>query len=173
MTSPLIALPVTLLIRADELCAGQHMVFHGLLDFGFGRFPKIKRDIQGVELMEVAVPTDRRTGAAIRRLCEIIQPKRDAFRQPRLASVFGHALGIGRYIVDDPMHPHPLRRFWIRGVGIVDDEDEALRPLGHPLPSKRRRDIVAFASVLRGDLAILFEGGRSQGHGHSSGSRQT
>ena len=25
VTSPVIALPVTLLIRADELCAGQHM----------------------------------------------------------------------------------------------------------------------------------------------------
>ena len=126
VTSPLIALPVTLLIRADELCAGQHMAFHGLLDFGFGRFPKIERGIERVELMEVTVPTDGRTRAAIRCLCEIIQSKRDAFRESCLSSVFGHAIGIGRYVVDDPMHPHPLRRFWIRSVRIVDDEDEAL-----------------------------------------------
>ena len=112
VTSPVIALPVTLLIRADELCAGQHMAFHsllGLLDFGFGRVPKIERGIERVELMEVAVPPDGRTRAAIRRLCEIVAP----FRESRLSSVFGHALGIGRYVVHDPMHPHPLRRFWI------------------------------------------------------------
>lgn len=36
---PPLALPVTLLIRADKLCIGQHMAFHRLLDLGFGRLP--------------------------------------------------------------------------------------------------------------------------------------
>ena len=58
VTSPVIALPVTLLIRADELCAGQHMAFHSLLDFGSGRVPKIERGIERVELMEVALLPD-------------------------------------------------------------------------------------------------------------------
>jgi hypothetical protein len=132
------------------------MALHGLLDRGFGRFSQIKRGIERVELMEVAVPTDRGTRAAIHCLSEVVHSNCDALRQARLVSVFRQALAIGRYVVDDPMHPYPLRRFRIRRVGIIDDQDEALRPLGHPRPSKRRRDIVTLAGVFRGDLAILF-----------------
>src|ERR1700694_1863964 len=61
VTSSPIGLPVTLLIRADELCIGQHMPFHRLLDLGFGRPFEIERDIQRIKLVEVAVLTDRRT----------------------------------------------------------------------------------------------------------------
>ena len=46
VTSPVMALSVTLLIRADELCAGQHMAFHSLLDCGFDRFSQIERGIE-------------------------------------------------------------------------------------------------------------------------------
>ena len=94
------------MICADELCIGQNVAFHRLLDLRFGRSFEIERAIQRVEFMEVAVPTDWRTWAAIPRLFEVIQPNRGALRQPCLACVFWQALGIGRNVVDDPMHPH-------------------------------------------------------------------
>ena len=36
---PPFALPVALLIRADEFCIGEDMTFHRELDFGFARPP--------------------------------------------------------------------------------------------------------------------------------------
>ena len=73
-------LPITLLIRADELGVGQHMTFHRLLDLGFRRPFEIERDIQRIKLVEVAVPTDRRTRAAIFRLFEVIESNNSALR---------------------------------------------------------------------------------------------
>src|ERR1700732_3399415 len=99
ITSSPIGLPATLLIRADELCIGQHMPFHRLLDLGFGRPFEIERDIQRIKLVEVAVLTDRRTRAAILRLFEIIQPNNSALRQPCLACVLRQALNVGWYVV--------------------------------------------------------------------------
>jgi hypothetical protein len=64
-----------LVIRANELCIGQHVAPHSLLDLRFRRASQIERDIQRVEFMEVAVGANRRTRAAIPRLFEIIEPK--------------------------------------------------------------------------------------------------
>src|SRR4029453_6518125 len=107
--------------------------------------------------MEVTVPADRRTGTAILRLFEIIEPKYDALRQPCLACVVGQALGIGRYVVDDPVYPNHLGCFWIGGVRIIDNQDETFRVFGDTLPRKWRRDIFALAGVLRGNMIILSE----------------
>jgi hypothetical protein len=74
--------------------------------------------------------------------------------------VFGQALSLGGYVVEDPMHPHPLGCFRIRRIGIIDNQDKAFRALRHSIPRERRRDIIAFASVLRGNLTVLFEGRR-------------
>src|SRR5262249_277036 len=68
-------LPVTLLIRADKLCIGQDVAPHCSLDLRFRRVSYIDHHIQRIELMEVTVPADRRTRAAIARLFEIIEPK--------------------------------------------------------------------------------------------------
>src|SRR5262249_44987328 len=68
-------LPVTLLKCADELCIGQYVALHCSLDLRFRRVFQIERDIQRVELMEVTVPADRRTGAAIARLFKIVKPE--------------------------------------------------------------------------------------------------
>jgi hypothetical protein len=65
-------LPVTLLIRADKLRTGQDVAPHCSLDLRFPRVSWFERDNQRVELMEVTVPADRRTRAAIARLFEII-----------------------------------------------------------------------------------------------------
>src|SRR6516162_1180640 len=109
--------------------------------------------------MEVTVPTDRRTGAAVLGLFEIIEPKKCALRQSRLACVLGQGPGLGRYVVDDPMYPNHLGRFRIRRVGIIDNQNEAFSAVGDSLPRKRRRDTFALAGVLGGDVTILFERG--------------
>jgi hypothetical protein len=50
------------------------MAPHRLLDLQFRRASEIERGIQRVELVEVTVPSDRWTRAAIPRLFEIIEP---------------------------------------------------------------------------------------------------
>src|SRR6516162_3260010 len=109
--------------------------------------------------MEVTVPADRRTGAAIPCLFEIVKPKQGALRQPCLACVLGQALGIGRYVVDDPMYPNHLGCFRIGRVRIIDNQNETFSAVGGTLPRKWRRDIFALAGVLRGNVTILLERG--------------
>src|ERR1700758_696423 len=98
--------------------------------------------------MDVAVPANRWTRAAVLRLFEIIEPKYGALRQARLTCVLGHALGIGRYVVDDPMYPNHLGRFRIGRVRVIDNQDETFSTVGNTLPHKWRRDIFALAGVL-------------------------
>src|SRR5215471_8632890 len=109
--------------------------------------------------MEVTVPTNWRTRTAIFSLFEIIEPKHGALRQSCLASVLGQALGIGGYVVDDPMYPDHLGCFRVGRVGIIDNQDETLSAVGNTIPCKRRRDILALAGILRGNVAVLFERG--------------
>src|SRR6516225_3188978 len=100
--------------------------------------------------MEITVTTNRRTGAAVFLLFEIIEPKHGAWGQPCLASVLGQALGIGGHVVNDPMYPNPFGCFWIGRVRIIDNKDEAFSAVGDTVPRQRRRDIFAFAGVLGG-----------------------
>ena len=58
-------LPITLLIRADELRIGQHVALHSLLDLRFRRASWIKRGIQRVELVELTVAANRRARTTI------------------------------------------------------------------------------------------------------------
>src|SRR6516225_11676623 len=109
--------------------------------------------------MEVTVATNRRTWATIFLLSEIVEPKHGALRQPCLACVLGQALGIGRYVVDDPMYPNHLGCFRIGRVRIIDNQDETFSAVGYTLPSKWRRDIFALAGVLRGNATIVLERG--------------
>src|SRR6266571_597808 len=105
--------------------------------------------------MEVTVPADRRTGAAIARLIEIVKPKQNTLWQPCFACVLGQALGIGRHVVDDPMYPNHLGCSRIGCIGIIDNQDETFSAVGDTLPRKWRRDIFALAGVLRGNVTIL------------------
>src|SRR6516162_7574074 len=109
--------------------------------------------------MEVTVPTNGRTGTAIFRFFEIIEPKHGAPRQSCLACVLGQALAIGRHVVDDPMDPNHFGCFRIGSVGIIDNKDETLSALGYTLPRKRWRDIFALARILGGNMLILLERG--------------
>src|SRR5262245_46602907 len=106
--------------------------------------------------MEVTMPTNWRTRTAIFRLFEIIEPKHGALRQSCLARVLGQALGIGGYVVDDPMYPNHLGCFRIGCVGIIDNQYETLSAVGDTLPRKRRRNTVAFAGIFRGNVAVLL-----------------
>src|SRR6516164_3090370 len=109
--------------------------------------------------MEVTVPTNGRTGTAILRLFEIIEPRHSALRQSCLACVLGQALGSGRYVVDDPMDPNHFGCFRVGRVGIIDNKDETFGSIGDTLPRKWRGDIFGLAGVLRGNVTILLEGG--------------
>src|SRR5262249_13147034 len=109
--------------------------------------------------MEVTVSADRRTRATIPRLFEIIEPKQGALRQRCLACVLGQALGIGRYVVDDPMYPNHRGCFRIGRVRIIDNQDETFSAVRDTLPRKWRRDIFALAGVLRGNVTIRWNAG--------------
>src|SRR6516162_3006907 len=109
--------------------------------------------------MKVTVPADWRTGAAITRLFEIVEPKQGALRQPCLACVLGQVLGIGRHVVDDPMYPNHLGCFRIGRVRIIDNQDKTFSAIGNTLPRKWRGYIFGLAGVLRGNATILLERG--------------
>jgi hypothetical protein len=65
---------------------------------------------------------------------EVIESKYDALRQSGLACVLGQALGIGRYVVHDPMYPNHLGCFRIGCVRIIDNQDETFGAVGDTLP---------------------------------------
>src|SRR5262249_58877379 len=86
-----------------------------------------------------------------------------ALRQPCPGCVLGQALGVGRYVVDDPMYPNHLGCVRIGRVRIIHNQHETFSAVGYALPSKWRRDIsyarFALAGVLRGNVTILVERG--------------
>jgi hypothetical protein len=100
--------------------------------------------------MEVTVPADRRTRATIPRPFEIIAPKRGALRQTCLAYVLGQALGIGRYVVDDPMY---LNHLGCLRIGRVTKTKSS-----RPPPRRRRRRqqrLLRCVSTERGSIQAI------------------
>lgn len=64
------------------------------------------------------------------------------------------------------MRPNVFRRFRVGRIGIVDDEPEAPRAIGHIAEGKRRRDVIALAGILRGDVVAWLERGGGQRKSH-------
>src|SRR4030095_9775747 len=96
-----------LLIRADELALGEHVSLHRLLEGGPGRCLEVAEGrVEGVELVEVAVASDRGPGPAVPRALPVVEALAGARRESLRR--FGEA-GRGRgHVIDDPMHPgHP------------------------------------------------------------------
>src|SRR5688572_30959427 len=77
-----------------------------------------------MELEEVAMPPDRRTRTAVAGALPVVPAvARSRGRLPALRDTRHRR----RNVVQDPVHVHHLRRLRIRGIGIVDDQREALR----------------------------------------------
>src|SRR5512145_209353 len=116
-----------LLVRPDKLRVCEQMALHRGLELRFGRLPEVTQyDVERVELVEIPVPTDRRTGPAVAGPLPVVEPLAGSRGQTRWLDALGQTGGGRRDIVDDPMHPRELRCRGIGCVGIVHDEDEAL-----------------------------------------------
>ena len=74
---------------------------------------------------------------------------------------------VGRNVVKHPVDPDHFGGRRVRGVGVIDDKREALRPFRGGGPGELGRDIFAVAGVAQGNLAIVLECGGldCQGHG--------
>ena len=73
-------LPVALLVRRHELGLSDDMPLHSGFELGLGENFRRKRNIERVELMKIAMASDRRTGTVIGRFPAIVQPGYRAFR---------------------------------------------------------------------------------------------
>jgi len=78
------------LVVSNQRCLSQDVLIHRLFQPGLGRSVKIARHlIHGIELEEVAMPSDWRTRTAVTSALPVIEPLQRAGRQ------FGRALGLG------------------------------------------------------------------------------
>src|SRR3954466_8809269 len=102
--------------------------------------------LQGVQMEEVAVPSSRRTGAAVADFPEIV----GALILRRLHP-FRQCMSGRRQIEGDTMREEPAG-----GVGIVPGQGVRLGPGRSAGPGQRRRDVLAVAGGgLRDLLAVL------------------
>src|SRR5262245_31981061 len=112
--------------------------------------------------------SDRRTGPVIGRPLEIVDATLGTLWETPFACILRHALGACRYIENDPVHPHALRRLRIRRIWIVNNKGETLGPCWHALPSERRRHVRALAGILRRHGSAWLEGWRGEGQSQGS-----
>ncbi len=84
------------------------MALHGLFKLCFGRLLEIRQyGIQRIQLVEIPMAADRRTGSAIARALPVVQALFGAGRQRR--DVFRQAARRRRQIIKDPMYPRHFR----------------------------------------------------------------
>src|SRR5262249_35195903 len=125
-----------------------------------GRLGEVaQHGVERVELVEVAMPTDRRAGPAIAGALPVVASLTGSRREsPRLR---GPAPGAGRRggVVEGPLHPRHLGCRRVRRIGIIDDEDKALGARGRITPRERRRYISAFTGVALRNRAAGDESG--------------
>src|SRR5262252_7685442 len=122
--------------------------------------------VQG-EVVAMRLVADRGAGAAPARAAEIGVDLRAAERQPGAVGAPGVLLelaSVGRDVDDQPVPP---ARAAGRGVGIVDQQREALRSVGRARPPERRRDIPARAAeavehLLHRDRAVRLDVGAAE-----------
>ena len=134
------------LIRPHERGFGQNVAAHGLLETGLGgRARKAEHRIEGIKLVEITVPPDRRKRTAIAGAFPVIQPLARSRRQRF------HALRQARRgrrdIIKHPMHPNHLWRGRVGSVGIIDDKGKAFCSGRNARPCKWRRQVFAFTGI--------------------------
>jgi len=125
---------VLALITASELAVGQDVVLHGVEDLFFcGSRGEVQFGVEGVEIEDVAVGgVSGWTGAVVADLAEVVDALAGA-----VGELFGFSDGLGEFarlrgeVVEDPMGEGPAG-----GVGVGDDEREALGAGGRRLPGE-------------------------------------
>src|SRR5205823_5186140 len=120
--------PLLSRVAAHELALGEGVGVHRLEELVFGRAGgQIQVCVEGVEFEEVAVCAGGRAGAAVSSLLGVVGSLARAVAE-RVAGgdVFGETFFGRGDLVDDPVNPSAAR-----GVGVVRNERECLRAIGH------------------------------------------
>ncbi len=86
---------------------------------------RVKRGVERIEFVKVAMPADWRARTIISRLFEVVDAAHRTFGQAARRGIFGETRGVGGNVVEHPMHPDASRRFRIRRVWIVQDQRES------------------------------------------------
>ena len=135
------------------------MPFDRLLQLGLrSASGKLELRVQGIQAEDVTVRpvARRRAGTAVAGRTEVVSPlarRGLALAEPACCRI------------ETP--GNPVREDTARGVRIVDDQGQRLRPRGHVRPAKRRRDIITFAGMAVGDRLRVLEGAAFEGElGH-------
>ena len=132
-----------------------------------GRVAEVgQQRVEGMELVEVAVPPDRRARSAVAGALPVVAALARARRQLRRRQALGERGAVGRQVVEHPMHPGHARRGRVRRIRIVDQQREAARAGRRAGPVQWRRAVAAFAGVAGGDRAVVREGSRTQDQRH-------
>ena len=106
--------------------------------------------------------TARRSRCASSRSC----PARVPAGRSRGGHRLREALRRRRQVVEHPVDPGHLRRLRVGRVRVVHDQHEALRPVRHPRPLERGREVAPLAREQLGDLPARDERGRAQRQCH-------
>src|SRR6476659_5442966 len=85
------SLPIALLIGAYELGLGQHMSIHRRLEFGLGQRFGGQPHVERIQLMEIAVPSDRRAWAIEASIFVVVDPLDGARGQTYRRGVLANA----------------------------------------------------------------------------------
>ena len=88
----------------------------------------------------------------------VIDPFDGASGEVRGRSTFREPGRRRRQVVQYPVDPGPLGRGRIRGVRIIDDEDQAAGPIRNIGPDQRWRTVAPLARILDRDLLVVPEG---------------
>src|SRR6185295_2987051 len=157
----------SLLIGADQLGPVEDVPGHRILQPRLGGPAEIGQlAVEGVELEEVAVASDRRTRPAVAGALPVVQAFAGAGRQVRGGDSPRQAGGGNGDVVEHPMDPGGLRCPRIGRVRIVDDQRQAARRLRRARPGESGRDVLAFAGEAGRDLPVGLEVGGCQGERH-------
>src|SRR5262249_60032284 len=103
-----VGLAVAFLVGADELGLCQHMAFHRGLDLCLVGMREIERGVERIELVEIAVPSDRRARAAIGGFSPICGTSHRAPPQPPLFCLLRKPARLRRDVWKGPNSPNAL-----------------------------------------------------------------
>ena len=101
---------------------------HGLFELGLARKLEIpEQRVKGIELEEIAMAPDGRTGPPVADRVPIVAALAGSRGQFFVRCILTQAHRRGGNVVEDPVHPRALGGAWVRGIGIVEDVDDAIR----------------------------------------------
>src|SRR5579863_627819 len=124
--------------------------------------------IQGIELMEISVPTDRRTRSPISRKMPVVEPLQRPLRRRSRVYSFRQPRSVGRYVVEQPVNPNGFGEGRVRRIRIVDNQREAFCPAWNTGPLQWRRSPLAVTCIAPRNPSLMWECCRCNCEGHRS-----